>query len=214
MNQLSISRVHDKLVVRSDAHIEALLDDQPDRKPLMFTPSDILDFWFRETAPAQWWQKSATFDALIRERFGLLHEAAISCELFAWRVSPWGRLAEVIVLDQFSRNLYRDTPRAFAADPQALSLAQTAIALGADEMLPVAQRAFLYMPFMHSESAAIHRIAVELFRTPGMEVNFNSALKHKAIIDRFGRYPHRNAILGRVSTPDEVAFLQLPGSSF
>ena len=180
----------------------------------MIAPAQILDFWFRETAPAQWWKKSASFDALIRDRFGALHEAAIACELFGWRVSPWGRLAEVIVLDQFSRNMYRDTPRAFAADPQALSLAQVAVALGADNALTVEMRTFLYMPFMHSESPAIHRVALMLFATPGMEVNFASALKHKAIIDRFGRYPHRNAILGRLSTPEEIAFLQSPGSSF
>ena len=120
----------------------------------------------------------------------------------------------MIVLDQFSRNMYRDTPRAFAADPQALSLAQVAVALGADNALTVEMRTFLYMPFMHSESPAIHRVALMLFATPGMEVNFASALKHKAIIDRFGRYPHRNAILGRLSTPEEIAFLQSPGSSF
>jgi uncharacterized protein (DUF924 family) len=183
-------------------------------RPQPITPDHILDFWFRQTDPAQWWQKSAAFDALIRDRFGALHEAATRCELFAWRVSPRGRLAEVIVLDQFSRNIHRDTPRAFAADPLALSLAQTAIAAGIDDVLPVEQRAFLYMPFMHSESPAMHRFALMLFATPGMASNLESEFEHKATIDRFGRYPHRNAILGRASTADEIAFLQEPGSSF
>ena len=183
-------------------------------RPQPITPDRILDFWFRQTDPAQWWQKSAAFDALIRDRFGDLHEAAIACELFAWRVSPWGRLAEVIVLDQFSRNIHRDTPRAFAADALALSLAQAAIVVGADNMVPVEQQAFFYLPFMHSESTTIHAIALTLFATPGMASQLKSEVEHKAIIDRFGRYPHRNAILGRTSTPEEIAFLAQPGSSF
>jgi uncharacterized protein (DUF924 family) len=178
------------------------------------TPDDIIAFWFEETQPAQWWQKSSEFDQLIRDRFGALHAAAARCELYAWRATPQGRLAEVIVLDQFSRNIHRDDPRAFAADPLALALAQTAIATGDDLALPASQRAFLYLPFMHSESAAIHAVAMELFRTPGMESNLSFEIQHKAIIDRFGRYPHRNAVLGRISTPDELAFLREPGSSF
>lgn len=178
------------------------------------TPRDILKFWFEETQPAQWWKKSAAFDQLIRDRFGALHASAARCERFGWRASPQGRLAEVIVLDQFSRNIHRDDPRAFAADPLALALAQTAVAAGDDWALPVEQRAFLYMPFMHSESPAIHAIALELFRTPGMADNLGAEIRHKAIIDRFGRYPHRNAVLGRASTAAEIAFLQEPGSSF
>ena len=178
------------------------------------TPNQILDFWFCETAPAQWWQKSAEFDDLIRARFGALLDQAARCELYGWRASPEGRVAEVIVLDQFSRNIHRDTPRAFSADPLALALAQGAIAAGDDQALPVEQRAFLYMPFMHSESPIIHAIAMALFATAGMEQNLKFEIAHKAIIDRFGRFPHRNVILGRASTEDEIAFLQQPGSSF
>ena len=118
------------------------------------------------------------------------------------------------MLDQFSRNVYRDTPRAFVADAQALALAQEAVAIGVDAVLRPPRLAFLYLPCMHSESRRIHEIAVRLFDTPGLEENLAAELKHKAIIDRFGRYPHRNAVLGRVSTPEEEEFLRQPGSGF
>ena len=178
------------------------------------TPADIARFWFDETAPAQWWRADPAFDAQVRERFGALLLAALAGELHAWRATAEGRLAEVIVLDQFSRNIHRGTPGAFAADPMALALAQEAIAGGHDQALPVAQRAFLYMPYMHSESRAIHAIAEQLFATPGLEANRDSGLRHRAIIERFGRYPHRNAILGRLPTPEETEFLKQPGSGF
>ena len=174
----------------------------------------ILNFWFEELTPAQWWRVDTELDGVIRQRFGDLHRAASAGELFEWRVLPEGRLAEVIVLDQLSRNMYRGTPLAFACDPTALVLAQEAVRVGADLALESRQRAFLYMPYMHSESAAIHRVAARLFATQAPEENHKAELQHKAIIDRFGRYPHRNKILGRESTADEVAFLQLPGSSF
>jgi uncharacterized protein (DUF924 family) len=128
--------------------------------------------------------------------------------------TPEGRLAEIIVLDQFSRNVWRDTPRAFAQDALALALAQELVASGQDRSLPVAQRSFAYMPYMHSESALIHEQAVALFSQPGMADTLRFELQHKAIVDRFGRYPHRNAILGRSSTAKELAFLSGPGSSF
>lgn len=180
----------------------------------MTTPADILDFWFSEIQPAQWWSKSYDFDRLIAIRFGAVLQAAARCELYAWRATPAGRLAEVIVLDQFSRNINRGEAQAFANDALALGLAQEAVAAGADKGLLLAQRAFLYMPYMHSESAAIHALAVALFSQPGLEHNLDFELRHKAIIDRFGRYPHRNAVLGRASTAEEAAFLQTPGSSF
>ena len=180
----------------------------------MTTPADILDFWFSEIQPAQWWSKSDDFDRLIATRFGAVLQAAARCELYAWRATPAGRLAEVIVLDQFSRNIHRGKAAAFANDALALGLAQEAVAAGADKGLLLAQRAFLYMPYMHSESAAIHALAVALFSQPGLEHNLDFELRHKAIIDRFGRYPHRNAALGRASTAEEAAFLQTPGSSF
>jgi uncharacterized protein (DUF924 family) len=177
-------------------------------------PQPILYFWFEELNPKQHFIKDAALDEIIRTRFGSTLEAAARCELFAWRATPEGRLAEIIVLDQFSRNIYRDTPRAFAQDALALVLAQELVASGQDRSLPQAQRVFAYMPYMHSESALVHEQAVLLFTQLGIQDNLNFELRHKAIIDRFGRYPHRNALLGRTSTPQELAFLSEPGSSF
>ena len=174
----------------------------------------ILHFWFTELTPAQHFAKDAALDEAIRTRFGATLEAAARCELFGWRTTPEGQLAEVLVLDQFSRNVWRDTPRAFAQDALALALAQELVASGQDRSLPLAQRRFAYMPYMHSESALIHDQAVALFSQPGLEDNLRFEHAHKAIIDRFGRYPHRNAILGRSSTAEELAFLSGPGSSF
>ena len=175
---------------------------------------DVIDFWFKEINPAQHWKVDPAFDRLIGERFGAIHHQANRCELFAWRREPHGRLAEIIVLDQFSRNMYRGTPAAFASDPLALALAQEAVAAGSDRALSAAERVFLYMPYMHSESRAIHEAALALFAANGIENNLDFERRHKAIIDRFGRYPHRNAILGRESTAEELAFLQEPGSRF
>jgi uncharacterized protein (DUF924 family) len=177
-------------------------------------PQSILHFWFEELTPKQHFVKDAALDETIRARFGSTLEAAAKCELFAWRTTPEGRLAEIIVLDQFSRNIYRDTPRAFAQDALALVLAQELVASGQDRGLPQAQRVFAYMPYMHSESALVHEQAVLLFTQLGIQDNLNFELRHKAIIDRFGRYPHRNALLGRTSTPQELAFLSEPGSGF
>ena len=174
----------------------------------------VLDFWFHEIQPAQWWKVDSAFDELIRTRFGALHGQACRAELFAWRATPDGRLAEVIAIDQFARNIHRGTALAFAADPLALALAQEAVAAGADLALPDEQRAFLYMPYMHSESAAIHAAGEPLMKARAPQHTHEYELKHKAIADRFGRYPHRNAILGRESTPEELVFLQQPGSSF
>ena len=177
-------------------------------------PQSILHFWFTELTPKQHFAKDATLDETIRARFGSTLAAAARCELFAWRVTPEGRLAEVLVLDQFSRNVYRDSPRAFAQDALALALAQELVASGQDRSLPLAQRSFAYMPYMHSESALVHTQAALLFAQPGMEDTLRFELRHKEIIDRFGRYPHRNALLGRESTPEELAFLSEPGSGF
>jgi len=177
-------------------------------------PQDILNFWFEELSPKQHYAKDAALDEAIGARFGPTLEAAARCELFAWRATAEGRLAEIIVLDQFSRNVYRDTARAFAQDALALVLAQELVASGQDRSLPVAQRVFAYMPYMHSESALVHAQAVALFSQSGMQYNLDFELRHKAIIDRFGRYPHRNPILGRSSSEQELAFLSEPGSSF
>ena len=181
------------------------------------SPQPILHFWFSELTPQQHFAKDATLDESIRTRFGPTLDAAARCELFAWRATPEGRLAEILVLDQFSRNVYRDTARAFAQDALALALAQELVASGQDRSLPTAQHVFAYMPYMpymHSEAAPIHEQALALFAQPGMENNLDFERRHKAIIDRFGRYPHRNAVLGRTSTPEELAFLSGPGSSF
>jgi uncharacterized protein (DUF924 family) len=175
---------------------------------------EVLHFWFGELMPGEWWVKDPALDLQIRERFGDLHARACRCELFAWRGSSRGRLAEILVLDQFSRNMYRDTPQAFANDPLALALAQEAIDRQMDQALVPVERSFMYMPFMHSESPRIHEVAVGLFENNGLASNLEFELKHKRIIDRFGRYPHRNAILGRASTAEEIAFLQEPDSSF
>ena len=174
----------------------------------------VLQFWFHEIKPAQWWKVDPAFDQLIADRFGVLHYQAVRAELFAWRTDPHGRLAEVIVLDQFSRNLYRHDRRAFEADALALALAQEAVAAKADVALAQHERTFFYLPYMHSESKVIHEVAERLFREHASGSSYNFEMRHKAIIDRFGRYPHRNAALGRESTPEEVAFLLEPGSRF
>ncbi len=174
----------------------------------------VLDFWFEETKPSQWWTKSDSFDQQIIDRFTQIHQQAASCELFQWRETSLGRLAEIIVLDQFSRNMHRDSVLAFAQDPLALALAQEAVSIGADKTLSPLERSFLYMPYMHSESLQIHDVATELFDSTGIKANIDSEVRHKKIIANFGRYPHRNQILGRESTPEELEFLTQPGSSF
>lgn len=173
-----------------------------------------MDFWFNEIKPAQWFKKSVSFDQEIGRRFSKIHAQANACELFSWRDSAQGRLAEIIVLDQFSRNIYRGSAASFGSDALALALAQETVALKQDQQLTPIQRNFLYMPYMHSESPVIHDIAVDLFTNNTKANNLEFELRHKAIIDRFGRYPHRNKVLQRASTTEEIEFLQKPGSSF
>lgn len=174
----------------------------------------VLTFWFEEIDPKMWWAAEPALDDLLRARFLTTLKQAARGELFSWRVIPQGRLAEVIVLDQFSRNIYRNTARAFAQDPMALVLAQEAVSLGVLEQLRPEERAFLLMPYMHSESPRIHVEAERLFREWTAEESYRFELRHKEIVDRFGRYPHRNEILGRESSPEEIEFLKLPGSGF
>lgn len=176
--------------------------------------SEILRFWFEEIHPAKWWAKDDAFDQLIRGRFSQVHARATRCELFEWRVEARGRLAEIIVLDQFSRNLFRGSPLSFASDTLALALAQEAIAAKADAALSPTERSFLYLPFMHSESLKIHEVSMNLYRNNGNQSNLDFEIRHKQIIERFGRFPHRNAILGRQSTDEELEFLNQPGSGF
>ncbi|MBV2128709.1 DUF924 family protein [Arsukibacterium indicum] len=174
----------------------------------------VLDFWFSEIKPSQWWAKDSNFDQLIARRFGDVLQQAARGELYQWRKDVKGRLAEIIVLDQFSRNIYRDKPMAFAQDPMALVLAQEAVSSGALAQLTPDERSFLLLPYMHSESLAIHQLAEALYKDYAPDTNYQFELKHKVIIERFGRYPHRNAILGRTSTPGELEFLKQPGSGF
>lgn len=169
---------------------------------------DILHFWFKEFGPDYWFKKDAAFDAVIRERFLEIHKIACAAELWQWRAEPLGRLAEIIILDQFSRNLFRDDARAFAQDAMALSLAQEAVAQGADEGMTQQQRQMLYMPYMHSESLAVHDEAIRLFTNLGQQEVLHYEKAHRDVIAQFGRYPHRNAVLKRPSTPAELAFLK------
>ena len=179
------------------------------------THQDILNFWFHEIDSALWWRKDEAFDALITQRFALTHELAHSGALYHWRdAGAQGRLAEIIVLDQFSRNMYRDTPRSFASDGQALILAQEAVRAGSHLDLPVNMRGFMFLPYMHSEAMSMHEWALALFTEMGEMHQLEFELKHLRIIERFGRYPHRNAILGRASTPEELAFLTEADSAF
>ncbi len=186
------------------------MDDANER----FDPETILAFWFEELTPRDWWSKDAGLDARIAARFGRVLTAARAGELAHWREPARGRLAEILVLDQFPRNVFRDRAEAFASDGMALVLAQEAVRLGVDRELPPTQRAFLYLPYMHSESLRVHDEALRLFDQPGLEENLRFEHAHRAIIARFGRYPHRNEILGRPSTAEELAFLREPGSSF
>lgn len=193
----------------------------------------VLDLWFGELDPrggapedrvARWFKKDPSFDALLRDHFGALHGAIAQGQREHWLDRPWTRLAYVIVLDQFSRNMKRDRPGMFAADARALSAARGAVEQGVDRKLPRAGRTFLYMPLMHSEDLAAQDQCVELFAAMASEYegeqrqsilsNHKYAVMHRDIVARFGRFPHRNAILGRESSPEELAFLEQPGSSF
>lgn len=174
----------------------------------------VLDFWFKESTNKQWFEKKPQFDAIIRDRFKLTTEKASRGELAHWRCSIKGRLAEIIVLDQFSRNIWRDTAKAFSQDNMALMLAQEAIKQPDYTHIPIKERKFILMPFMHSESPFIHQQAVPLFTALNDKITLEFEMRHKEIIDHFGRYPHRNGILNRVSTTEEILFLKKSGSSF
>jgi uncharacterized protein (DUF924 family) len=178
------------------------------------TYQDIISFWFSEIPPKDWFKKSDSFDQLIGQRFNAVYESAIQNELFQWRETAEGCLAEIIVLDQFSRNMFRDSPKAFEFDSLAVALTQSAIMRKLDQQLTTDKRKFLYMPLMHSESLIIHEQAVQMFSQPGLEDNYDYEIRHRDIISQFGRYPHRNKVLGRRSTKQEEEFLTQPGSSF
>lgn len=173
----------------------------------MPTPEDILRFWFVEHGRDDWFGGKAEFDARLAGRFADAHPRVAAGEAYGWRLTPEGRLAEVIVLDQFSRQLHRGSPEAFAQDGMALALAQEAVAHGHDLQLAPLQRQFLYMPYMHSESLVIHEEAVRLFTALGDEETLKFELAHLECLRRFGRYPKRNATLGRPSTPGELDYI-------
>lgn len=182
---------------------------------------DVLEFWFGPPPHAArdlWFRKDAAFDAEIRARFGDLVGAAVAGAFGDWCATPHGALARIVLLDQFTRNLFRDTPRAFAGDDRALATALDAVDRGFDRSLDFFERWFCYMPFEHSEDVAMQERSVRLFAAlaaeSGNPTPLDWAERHAAVIRRFGRYPHRNAILGRASTPEELAYLREPGAGF
>ena len=185
----------------------------------------VLDFWFLpEDDPVhaedrdEWFRKDPAFDAQIRERFGADIDAALAGEYREWDADPRGALARIILLDQFTRNAFRDTPRAFAGDRLALDAAKAFVDGGRDALLRPHARTFAYLPFEHAEDIRAQERAVALFeelaKEPGMAGLADYAIRHRDIVLRFGRFPHRNRILGRDSTPEETEFLKTPGSGF
>ena len=188
------------------------------------TPNEILEFWFSDRTRPLWFEKNAAFDEEIRVRFGAVIAAACAGELESWSGSAESALALVLLLDQFTRNVYRGTPRAFAGDSRARAVATAAVERGFDRQLPLDRRHFFYLPFEHSEDVGDQRRSVALFRSwaeahDGAQrdqalAQMTYVYRHQEIVERFGRFPHRNAILGRESTAEELAFLNEPHSSF
>jgi len=176
---------------------------------------EVLAFWFGETRPRQWFAKDASFDALVRDRFLGLTRQALAGEFDAWGMEAAGGLALVLLLDQFPRQIWRGTAMAFAGDPQALALSRKAVERGWLEAEPEqARRQFWLMPLMHAEDLAVQEAALPLFERFADPRTADFARRHRDVISRFGRFPHRNAVLGRVSSAEELAFLQTPGSRF
>lgn len=186
---------------------------------------EVLDFWFGPAGSPEygksrkeWFSKSDEFDEAIRTRFLDLHLRAAGGQMQAWEAAPDSLLALILALDQFPRNLFRGSARAFASDAQAQAAALLAVTRGHDRALLPVQRVFVYLPFEHAEDLALQRRCVELFEglrgEPDSAGNIDYARRHCEIIARFGRFPHRNAVLGRLSTPEEIEFLKQPGSSF
>lgn len=173
----------------------------------------VLKFWFEELTRAQHFKKDLALDALIKERYETLLVEVKNRQHDALAATPEGVLSLIIVLDQFSRNIYRNMPESFAQDEQALQYAMDAVAAGLDQLVPLERRGFLYMPYMHSESLEVQTASLPLFLSVNESMH-EYAVKHRDIIVKFGRFPHRNAILGRESTPEEAEFLTQEGSSF
>jgi uncharacterized protein (DUF924 family) len=210
----------------SERDVAAAYSSQADYAALDARARDVLDGWFGAAGSDEfgrdqkrWFKRNDAFDAMLRERFGALIDAALAHELDAWLATPLGSLALVIVLDQFTRNCRRRTARMYDGDAQALRIARRMVADGSDVLLPtVYHRAFAYIPFEHDETIEGQREGVRLYTllTPlGLDSSYErSAVRHAAIVERFGRFPHRNALLGRASSDEEIAFLRQPGSSF
>ncbi|MBE9046484.1 DUF924 domain-containing protein [Pleurocapsales cyanobacterium LEGE 10410] len=177
-------------------------------------PDDVLNFWFSQRVKPLWFKKKIEFDREIERRFFDTYQLARTGKLDSWRNDPHGALASIILLDQFPRNMFRNTPQAFATDNQAVELAKYAVDKGYERDLSPEERSFLYMPLMHSEDKVDQAKCVELFTKLGKEENLKFAIKHREIVDRFGRFPHRNEMLDRTSTSAEQEFLTQPGSSF
>lgn len=205
---------------------EAAYSTQRDYVSLDARARDVLDCWFDTPGSNEygkdrkrWFKRNDAFDAMLRERFGLLIETALAGELDAWLATPLGSLALVIVLDQFTRNCHRHSARMYDGDPKALGIARRMAEEGSDALLPtVYHRAFAYIPFEHAETLESQREGIRLYtllEAEGLDPSYaRSAVRHARVIERFGRFPHRNALLGRASTDEEVAFLREPGSSF
>ncbi|NNE82684.1 MAG: DUF924 domain-containing protein [Alphaproteobacteria bacterium] len=187
---------------------------------MTISPDDVLNFWFVENGREQWFGKAPEFDAEIERRFSELCHQARDGKLERWVEDPRSCLALVILIDQFSRNLFRDSPLAWSADVHGLAVAKLAVDKGFDFNLTAPEKAFLFLPLMHSEDLADQDRCVALIEPmveggdEFIQANYDSALRHREIIARFGRFPHRNAVLGRESTAEELAFLEEPGSSF
>lgn len=189
-------------------------------------PAEVLEFWFgspeladTEAVTSRWFRKDPAFDGEIRERFGPLMERALAGDLQDWAWQPGPALARILLLDQFTRNAFRDTPRAFAGDALALKAAGQMVMQAQDQSLPPLRRVFVYLPFEHAESLPAQEESMRLFtrlaqEAPGLDGYLDYARRHHEIVRRFGRFPHRNAVLGRPSTDEEIAFLREPGSGF
>jgi len=182
---------------------------------------DLLSFWFGTSIlddfprnRDMWWQKDSEFDQLLRDTYSSLHDQAAQGALDHWQETPLGCLCLILLLDQFPRNMFRDTPRAFATDPKALEVTFHALEQGFDAGLPETARLFLYLPLEHSEDIDNQNACISLMQNFQSSNFVNFAERHRAIIRRFGRFPHRNAILGRPSTPEEITFLEQPNSGF
>ncbi|MFT4184937.1 MAG: DUF924 family protein [Rhizobium sp.] len=183
-------------------------------EPIICTPEEVLSFWFEECTSEDWFRSRVDLDDEIGRRFRHTHLALAAGVSDLWRATPANRLAAVIVLDQFPRNVYRGTPLAFATDGLALQEAKAALEVGADQEMSRERRIFFYLPFEHAESLAEQDRAVALFRALGIDEQIDYALRHRAVIAAHGRFPHRNAMLGRVSTGAEKDYLAQPGAGF